>query len=185
MTDRGRLVLRAGWVPATAALVLASVTTLTIIVTATDFEWLTSRLAVGGLIVFVIGTAAGSERVVGAATAPLLGSALLGATAADQVAWGRSMVIGCVWYVAVELAWASIERRDGSQRSAAVTVRRLQEVATVVVVALIVSLVGLAGSMLAPERTLVIQMAAIAAVLAALVVAVRHLVRTGPQRAMR
>lgn len=172
--------LRQGWVAAVGAVTLGALTAFIVAGTESDYPWLVSRIALVGLALLAMGTAIGSEHAVGLASAPMLGAAVLGATAGGDTAWGRSMMIGCIWYVASELAWASIEQRDGTRRSAAVSNRRLQEVATVVIVGLGVGLAGAAASSLAPERTLVVRALVIGAALIALAGAARHLVGTDP-----
>lgn len=180
MTGHDSVLVRAGSMAATGALALGAATTAIIVESASTYTWLVSRGAFLGLIVLAVGTAFGSERVVALATAPTLGSALLGVTAGGELAWGRSIIIGCLWYASLELAWASIEHRDGTIRTPAVGRSRLQEVATVVIVAVLVAGVGAAASSFAPERTLVVRVLVVSAVLLSVVGALRHLSTTAP-----
>lgn len=166
--------LRAGWVQTVAALVLAAVTATLIAVSTSSLSGVAGRLAIASVVVFAVATLLGSARVVGLTTVPVLGAALMASATTEEPAWVRSMVLGCIWYVAVELAWDSIERRDGGHRSSALDHRRAFEVATVVVISLAVTSAGFAASTLAPQRTLFAQAAMVLVVLAALGFAIRH-----------
>ena len=101
------------------------------------------------------------------------------ASAAGQIPeWVRSMIVGCLWYVALELAWDSIERRNGVARSSALELRRTNEVAVVVVVALAVSVGGYALSFLHLPRNLAGQGAILIALFAVLLVVGRFITAT-------
>lgn len=92
-------------------------------------------------------------------------------------------MLGCLWYVAVELAWDAIERRSDGQRSSALDLRRINEVSTVVVVSLVVTASAYAASSLDAPRTLLRQAVIVIALLAALVIAIRHILATAPPAA--
>ena len=177
MTDRARF-LRPGRLQAAAAVVLAAVTAAVIagVSTRADFA---GRLAIVGVVFFAIALALGSARFVGIATVPVLGSAMVAAGGADDPAWVRSIVVGCLWYLAVELAWDSIERRDGGERSSALVHRRVHEVATVVTLSLVVTIAGFAASGVAPQRMLLTQGPIVVGLIAALGLAARHVATTG------
>ena len=112
-------------------------------------------MAITGVVLFAIALVVGSPRFVGLATVPVLGGALIASALGAEPAWLRSIVLGCVWYVAVELAWEAIERRDGAQRSIAFDNRRSNEIATVVLLSLAATTAGVAFSFLAPARTII------------------------------
>ncbi len=161
-----------------ASLVVAAAVGLLIVAGATEFERVVVRVEVGALVMFAVGVAFGSERLVAAATAPTLVAVVFAAGGGGEVAWGQAVVTGCLWYVAVELALASIEQRDSTVRSVAVMNRRAREVATVVAIGAAVGMAGLGVASLAPERTLLIRMAVALVVLSVITAGLRHLDRT-------
>ncbi len=170
-----RLVVRAGWPLSLAALAAAALTALLIGLWAVNIEWLAIRLGVAGAVVLAAGLLVGSSGLVGLATLPALAGAVIGLDRPEGHAWGRALLLAVLWYVAVELAWAAIERRDGTRRTPAVDRLRVQEVATVVTVVVVV---GVAGSLLttvAPVRTVPVRGLAVLAVLAGVVAIGRHL----------
>jgi len=181
MIKHGHVLLSSGWLQAIAALVLAAATAAVVAVSAWSDAEVAARLAIAGVALFAMALEIGSARVVGASTVLVLGGALFASGAAGDPAWVRSMVLGLLWYVAVELAWDAIERRDRSERSSAYNHRRAYEVATVVVVALVVTAIGFAGSTLAPARTLFAQGVIVVGVFVALAFAIRHITETTPQ----
>ena len=81
----------------------------------------------------------------------------------------------------MELAWDSIERRRGSQRSSELDVRRIQEVSSVVVLSLAVTVTAYLMSGFSIERSLLGQVIVIGAVISALVFALTHIVSTAPE----
>lgn len=174
MIERKRVLLREGRLQAGAALGLAGV----IVGVIAEPSWTRSevaiRLAIGGVIVFAIALALGSMRLVGAATLPVLGAALIASAAAGDPAWVRSIVLGILWYIAAELAWHAIERRDGAERSRALNNRRIDEVAVVVSLSLVVTTAGFLSSFLAPVRTALAVGIVILGLFAALSWATRH-----------
>ena len=177
MTDNDAL-LRPGRFQAVAAVVLAAATAAVIAAPTSARADFGGRLAMVGVVAFVIALAVGSARAVGLATVPVLGSALIATSGADDPDWVRSIVVGCLWYVAVELAWDSIERRDGGERTSALVHRRVHEVATVVTLSLIVTISGFLASGVAPPRTLLTQGPIVVGLLAAIGLTSRHLVKT-------
>ncbi len=181
MSDQEPLIsVRAGWPAALVGLILAAATTVTIIVSSTVSVWLAGRLAIAGLVVFAAGIAFGSERMTGASALPMLAGAILGADPGLGLPWGRALIIGCIWYGALEAGWSSIEYRHGARTAAAVTRRRIQEVATIVMLAVVVGAGGIALGELAPTRTLLVRGSVIAAVLVALAMGLRQLRSTFP-----
>ncbi len=174
-----RLALRDGWRPAVAGLAMGGVTTAIVATSTTSaLGSFVTRGAVAGLVILAVGLAIGSDRLVGSASLPVLGAALLGADQSGGLVLGRSIIIGCLWYVTLELCWASIELRSDTARTAALGLQRIREVATVVVGAVVVGLGGLAAASVAPTRTVLVRVVVVAAVLVATAAAVRQLAVT-------
>ncbi len=182
MTARSHQPFRDGGTQGLAAVAAAITTAAVVATSASSDDELAGRLAIVGAVVFVIALALGSARLVGAASLPVLGSALASSAGAGDPAWVRSIVLGCLWYVAVELAWASIECRDGAQRGTALDIRRINEVASIVVISLAVTMSAYAASSFDVSRTLARQVLLIVAVIAALGLAIRHVVATAPTK---
>lgn len=169
------MALRPGGMQALAALIMAAVVAAVIALSAPADTPVAGRLAIVGVGVVAVALGIGSARMVGFATLPVLAGALLASAAVDGIAWVQSIVLGCLWYIAVELAWDSIERRDGAQRSPALNQRRVHEVVTVVTVSLAVTIPGFVASDLAPQRTLLVQAPLVVGLLTAMVLAIRQL----------
>lgn len=173
--ERRGVVLREGGRQTVAALGLAGVTAGVVAASSWAQSEIAGRLAIVGVALFAIALVLGSPRLVGLATLPVLGGALIASAAAAEPAWVRSIVLGCLWYVAAELAWDAIERRDGTERSSALDNRRTYEVATVVMLSLTITTVGFLVSFLAPARTMLVVGLVVLGLLAALRLATRHL----------
>lgn len=180
MTARSRRLFHDGGPQGLAAVAAAITTAAVIVASASSDDELAGRLAIVGAVVFVIALALGSARIVGATSLPVLGSALASSAGAGDPAWVRSILLGCLWYVAVELAWDSIERRDGARRGTALDLRRTNELAAIVVISLAVTVSAYAASSFDVPRTLARQFLLIVAVIAALVLTIRHVVATAP-----
>lgn len=163
-----------------AAVGVATVTAMIIATSAPADDPLTGRLVIAGVGLFAVALALGSARVVGATSFLVLGSALAGSATADNPTWVQAIIVGCLWYVAVELAWDSIERRDGAERATTLDLRRLNEVTTIVVMALVITVSAYAASSLEVPRTLLRQVVLILALLGSLGIAIWHLVATSP-----
>ncbi len=154
------------------ALVLAAVVARIIVVAAQSEIILSGRLAVFGVVVFSIGFAAGSPTAIALSTAPVLGAALSVSAAADDPAWTRSILIGCLWYLAVEVGWDAIGRRKELRRVGQPGRRRIHEVATVLTLSVGMSTMAALLADTAPERTLILQGGLVLSILSALVLAV-------------
>lgn len=175
-----RLEVRAGWPLSLAALTVAALSAVLIILWAVNIEWLAARLGVAGLLILAVGVLLGSTGLVGFATLPALAGATIGLDRPQGHAWGQALLIAVLWYVAVELAWAAIERRDGTERSPAVARLRVREVATVVAVVVVVGVAGSLLTTLAPVRTVPVRALAVVAVLGGVVAVGRHLTGRTP-----
>lgn len=139
------------------------------------------RLSILSFAIFCVALTVGSSRIVGLTSLGVLGSALIASALAETSTWVESIFIGCLWYVAVELAWDSIDRRDGAVRSVAYNLRRVQELSSVVVICLGVTWIAFALTALGPSRTLVGRGVLLLLALAALAVAIGHIASTAPK----
>ena len=174
MSRRLRLVYP-GRLQAGLSLGLAGAVATVIATSSSTVTAVSGRLAIVGLALFAIAVGLGSARLVGLATLPVLGAALVVSAAAAEPAWVRSIVLGIVWYMAVELAWEAVERRDGVRRSSAFNDRRVEEVTTVVILAFVVTTTGFLLSFLAPVRNVLIVGSVIICLIAGLRLATRRL----------
>ncbi|MGF1600040.1 MAG: hypothetical protein ACFCVK_24550 [Acidimicrobiales bacterium] len=164
---RARLVLVPGWPAGVAAPVVAAASTVITIHAAVSLDWLVARIGVVAVSLLAIGVAVGSERLAATAVVPGLAGLVIGAGSPDRVAGVAALTIGCGWFLALELALASIERRSGAVPTAAARAVRRREVATVLVVALVVGGTGMALATTVPERSLTVRAAIAAAVVLA------------------
>ena len=148
-----RIVLRDGRPQTAAALVVAlAIVGLVAVPTWTESQ-AAGRMVILGFGLFALAVAVGSARLVGVATLPIFAAALIASTGANDPAWVRSIVLGVLWYLAAELAWEGIERRDGATRSSAFNERRIDEATTVIVLSLVVTTTAFLTSFLTPVRT--------------------------------
>lgn len=127
------------------------------------------------LVMYLFTLAIGSSWWLGASSIPLLGAALIDAGFGQDPVWLRSIVIGCGWFAVVELGWEAIERRAGGQYRPAASVRRVQEVTTVIVVAAGLGVTAVTVAALAPARSVMLQAAVVVGLLAALASLIRAL----------
>ena len=164
-----------------AAAVMAIATGLAIIATASEAKPAVVPLVVVGLILLMIFLVVGSARWIGSASLPMLGTIMLEAGFGDGPSWIRSIVIGCLWFATLEMSWDSIERRSGAKHTQAATARRLQEVATVISLALVIGLVASAATSFAPDRSVLLQALVLGGLLAAFVVLIRQAAVGRPQ----
>jgi len=147
---------------------------------ANDFGGLVARLEIASVVFLAFGLGFRSERIVAFATAPALIGLVVGATGSTQIAWGSALIVGCLWYLAVEVALSSIEWSGGLQVSATVLQRRLLDVASVLLFGVAAALVGVLLAGWAPERTIAARVVVLVVVLGALVAGVRHLGSVDP-----
>ena len=148
-----RIVLREGRLQTAAALVVALAIVGVVAVPTWTESQTPGRMAIFGFGLFALALSVGSARLVGVATLPIFAAALIASAGADDPAWVRSIVLGVLWYIAAELAWEGIERRDGARRSSAFNDRRIDEATTVLAVSLAVATAAFLTSFLAPVRT--------------------------------
>jgi hypothetical protein len=181
MSESGRRRLSDGAVQGAGALLVATAVGATVVISSWGEDVIAGRLALVGVLLFSITLGIGSARMVGATSIPVLGSALIASATADATSWPQSILIGIGWYVAMELAWDSIERRRGSQRSSELDVRRIQEVSSVVVLSLAVTVTAYLIAGFRIERSLLGQIIVIGAVISALAFALTHIDSTAPE----
>lgn len=172
--------LRPGLATSAVATVLFAICATVVALSAEDLHWLANRAAIAALIVALFGLVIGIDGLIGLATLPMLGGALAGVDPASGPALGRSLIIGCLWYIGLELAWWSVELRNNTVRSPAIAQQRAREVATVVIVTLAVGLAATGFTYLAPTRTLLVRALMAGAILITLAGAARHLTTSGP-----
>lgn len=159
------------------ALALGVATAVLIRHTATEALVAVTPLVVSGVVLLSLFVLVGSTRWVGVASAPMVGAVMLEAGFADEPSWIRSIVLGCLWYLAMECAWEAIDRRDGARHSRPATLHRLREVVGVVALALTLGLVAAAATTVAPLRSVFLQALAVGALLATFVLLLRTAVR--------
>lgn len=172
-----KLALADGWKQSLGALVLAAAAAAMVAVPTWSRSQTTARLAILGVVLFAIALTLGSGRLVGLTTLPILGAALISVVNADQPVWVRGLAVGVLWYLAAELGWDAIERRDGVTRTAAYDNRRIDETGTVVLLSLAVTIVAFLVSSSSPVRTIVVVGIALVALAATLGVATQRLRR--------
>ena len=165
------------WLTA-AAMIVGVAAMITVGVTAseagtaiTPLMFIAAMMHVGFLIV-------GSSRFVATSSVPMIGAVMIESGFSDEPSWIRSIVLGCWWFVALELSWEAIDRRHGARYTAAATLRRVQEVVTVVGLALGIGLVASVATELAPARSVALQAVVLGGLLAAFMSLVRHVATT-------
>lgn len=171
------MMTRAAWVATAAAVLLAVSTAVAISATATVATSAVTQLVAAGVILLVVFLLVGSSRWVGVASGPMLGAIVLEAGFADGPSWTRSILIGCLWFVTMEVSWEAIERRSRARHTRVATERRVQEVVTVVAVALVLGLVAVAATPVAPVRSVLLQAVVLGGLLTAFVALVRTAAR--------
>jgi hypothetical protein len=148
--------------------------------TAVEGQVVVDQLLGLAMIIYVGSLLVGSARWIGASSIPLLGASAIEAGFGDEPTWMRSLVIGCLWFVAVEAGWEAIDRRGGATYTMAATARRLQEVATVVGVSSVIGAAATLAAALAPTRSIPLQGLVVGGLLVAFLFMVRALI---PDRA--
>lgn len=167
--------LRNGWRQGLAAILVASAIAAIVITASWGQSQTPGRLAIAGVVLFMVTLGLGSSRLVMVTSVPILGSAIATVVGDPDPAWVRGLVIGVLWYVAAELAWDSIERRDAVRRTGAVNDRRINEISTVVGLTLLLTVAAIVLSGRAPLRTIFVLGLAIVAVAMALTLAASRL----------
>lgn len=179
MIPSGSAMMGQGRTQALLAVVAAGMAGWITVATTTRFADSALRFVGIGLAVFVVAVLTGSRFAVGGAILVALIGAVIEIGTVPVQRWERSLIIAGVWYVAAELAWDSMERRDGRARRLGVTLERLREVGTVLAVSLGATIAAVALVGAAPPRTLLVLAAAVGGLALALILATRHLTAAG------
>lgn len=159
---------------ATASLMVASATALPRVVRILMVVTVVSH----GLLIFV-----GSARLIVSSSIFVLLAVTLESLASSDPSWVRSIAVGVLWYVAMEVSWHALERREGAIYTRAAVAHRVQEVALVVGLTLVVGLVAIAAATVAPGRSVALQAVVLGAVLAVLGAVARQLTRGDDNKA--
>jgi hypothetical protein len=174
------IVVRPGGLWALLALAAGVATAITAYSTAAAEGTAIGQLLIAAVVIQAVFLFLGWERWVGVSTVPMVAAMLIESGTNDEPFWIRATVIGCLWYATIELSWEAIARRFGGQVTMAAVSRRVQDVATVVGVALVVGLVAATGTQLIPRRTAVLEALVLGLVLIGGVVLIRG-VRRGAE----
>ena len=172
------MTLRKGWRQTLGAVLLVALASFL----TGSATWSTSqtggRVAIIGAVLFMLALLLGSGRALGLSS--LLGLAALLATTLpyDMTSWVRALVVGALWYMAVELGWDAIERRDGVRRTPSYVSRRLEETSTVVLISVVLTAAVFLVSEMAPLRTMLVVATAIIGIAVALGVVASRLRRS-------
>ncbi len=167
--------LQPGWAAGLGCLLLTAGLTAGIVTTGDALPSIVLRLALVGAVLTFAALAIGSEALLALATAPILGAAVMAVDSSSGPNWGRSLLIGSLWFVTVELGWYAIQRRDRGRLPIEVTVQRVREVATVVTVTLAAGIVAVGAATFSPPRSLVVRATLAAALIAGLAAVLRQL----------
>ena len=131
-----------------------------------------------GVSLQLVALVLGLTWAVGGSLIPLLFAAGLGAAGGDATPTLMWAVVGCCWFISVELAWEAIDRRDGIPRAPSVSRARVRDVAIVVGLALATTFVAVLGSAAPPVRTLPLQALAMLVFCVLVVQAARRFTRS-------
>ncbi len=175
------MTLRPGWIQAIASIAVAAMAVVVIAAPSWERTQTPGRLAISGTIFFALALAIGSRGLVAIGGAFVLAAGLFTTAGAENIAWVRSAAIGILLFVAIELAWDAIERRDGIARTSAFNGRKIDETTRVVVLSLAVTGAIYGLSSLAPSRTVFVIGLALLGVAVALGVATRRLRESEPE----
>lgn len=167
--------LQPGWAAALGCLLLTLGLAVGIVMTGEALPSIVLRLAIVAAVLTVGALVIGSEVLLALATAPVLGAAVAAVDASAGPTWGRSLLIGCLWFVAVELGWYAIQRRGRDMVPVEVTVQRIREVATVVTVTLAVGVVAVGAATFSPPRSLLVRALLAATLVGGLAAVLRQL----------
>ncbi len=160
---------RLPFVTLVVAAVISALTTGGVLVGSVNSGQTRAAVLVGvGVVLFVVGLVSGSTRTVSVATVPMLGALVWHILVTTEQVWSRSLVIGCLWFGAVELAmlsvrWRTLRRQvrwsDFASYPTEVDIirDRLAEVFFVVGVSSIVVVFGTMASVISVSRTAFVQ----------------------------
>ena len=161
------------WITLLAA-VLGVAAAVVMMVTASEARTAVAPLMIVAIVLHLTFLLLGSARWVASASLPMGGAIVLESGFAEDPSWIRSIALGCWWYVTMEVSWEAIERRHGARHTVAVTDRRVQEVATVVGVALAIGAGALILESFAPARSVAVQAVVLGGLLTAFIAMIRQ-----------
>ena len=150
-----------------AALAASVVAALVVSSMAVGNRWIVDRLVVVACVLVALGLVAGSPRAVTLSAAPALGAALTGLWPSTETAWGAALLAGSLWYLVVELGWAGVAGFEGVRHAPSVQGRRIRDIASVILVTVVVGIASALVARRAPTLTLLLQGLALGATLAA------------------
>lgn len=162
------MTLRPGFGASALSVVLVAVTAIFMATTATELQALISGLMVAAVISHTALIFIGSPRLVIGSSAFVLIAVTVEALVSDDPFWVRSLVVGLLWYVAMEVSWHALDSRDGTTFTRKALAHRAQEVAGVVALTLVLGVVAIILATGAPARSVALQSVVLAGVLAGL-----------------
>lgn len=169
------MTVRSGVGASILAILLVVLAAVLMTITATELPRLIRGLMVAAVLVHAVVIFLGSSRLVATSSVFMLVAVTLEPAMSDDPSWVRSIAVGLIWYIAMEVSWHALDRRDGTIYTSAALARRVQDVTVVVGLSLVVGLVAIAAATFAPGRSVGLQALVLGAVLAALAVVVRQL----------
>lgn len=114
-------------------------------------------LCIFGTIIQVASLILGLPWLAGSSLVALLAAVAIGAAATTEAPASAWITIGCLWFLALELGWEAIDRRDGIMRARAVSWTRITDVGLVVAITVGTGVVAAVGSSGPPVRSLPLQ----------------------------
>lgn len=167
--------LQAG-LPATVLSWLLVVVTATFMaVSSNGLPGLVGGLMVATVIAHSVLIFIGSPRLVIGSSTFVLAAVIAEGLKSDDPLWVQSLVVGLLWYVAMEVSWHALECRNGTIYTRRAVAYRVQEVAGVAGLTLALGLVAIVFVAGAPGRSVALQALALAGVLGALAFVGRQL----------
>lgn len=169
------MTLRPGLGASVLACLLVAAAGLLMTVTATELPGLIRGLMVAAALVHAAVVFVGSSRLVATSVVFMLVAVTVESSVSEDPLWLRSIAVGLLWYVALEVSWHALSRRDGTVYTPAAITRRVHDVTIVVGLSLVVGLFAVIAATIAPGRSLALQALVLGGVLAALATVARQL----------
>lgn len=169
------MTLRPGLGASLLSWMLVAVTATLVAATATELQGIVLRLMVAAVVMHTVVIFVGSPRLVIGSSVFILVAVTVEALESSEPLWIRSILIGLLWYVAMEVSWHALDRRTGTIYSRAALVRQVQHVAGVVALTLVLGLVAIVLATAAPGRSVALQAAVLGAMLVVLTAVARQL----------
>lgn len=169
------MTVRAGLGASVLSWLLVAATAAYVAITATEQPRVVATLMVAAFVTHAVVIFVGSPRLVISSSVFVLAAVTVEALGSDEPLWIRSIIVGLLWYVAMEVSWHALERRDGTIFTRAAVAHRVQEVAGVVALTLALGLVAIVLATAAPGRSVALQAMVLGGVLAAVAALARQL----------